>query len=92
MSAPTWEPIESELAYGEFLLRVRRTSSPHRVHWCVIPLVEIKRRPRWFGVGKGASLSEAKGHSTTFENAQKDAIAMADAIVKSEKAEKRKKT
>jgi hypothetical protein len=92
MTAPTWEPIESECVYGEFLLRVSRTHSPSRVRWCVVPLVEVKKRPRWFTVGKGASLAEAKGYSATFERAQTDAIAMANAIVKSEEAAKGKRT
>jgi hypothetical protein len=88
-----WEPIETELVHGEFLLRVSRTYSPTRVRWCVIPLVAIKKYgPRWLyggtpgaGVGKGAFVAEAKGYSSSFEKAQKDAIAMAEAMVKTMK-------
>ena len=72
-----WEPIEMELVHGEFLLRVSRTYSPHRVRWCVIPMTAVKKRGRdWLspatsGVpGKGASLAEAKGYSSTFEKAE----------------------
>jgi len=88
-----WEPIEAEKVHGDFLLRVSRTHSPHRVRWCVIPLVEVKKfGPRWLyggtagmGVAKGASMAEAKGYSASFEKAQADAEAMADAIVKQAK-------
>ena len=81
----SWEPIEMEMVRGSHLLRVRRTQSSHRFSWFIVPLSEVKKMPRWYGeLGKGASRAIARGFSSSFEKAQADALAMADAIVKSE--------
>jgi hypothetical protein len=83
-----WEPIEVERVYGDYLLRVCRTFSPNRFRWFAVPIVEVKKGSRWFYggdmPGKGASRAVAKGYSSSFENAQRDAIAMVEAIMKSE--------
>lgn len=79
-----WTPIEMELVHHDHLLRVHRTRSPQRFAWFVVPLDEATKHAYWMTeLGKGASKAIAKGYSSSFDKAQKDAIAMAEAIVKS---------
>lgn len=59
----------------------------------MIPLREIDRYARaWVTPPKGASKADARGHSATRENAQNDAILMAQALIQEdEKLKKQKK-
>lgn len=82
-----WEPIETEAHYKGFLLRVGRTRSPLRFSWFVVSEDEVKKAPYWFlatesgSPGKGASKATARGYSSSFEKAKRDAEAMVEAIL-----------
>ena len=80
---PVWEPCDAEAVMGDYLLKVSATRSLHRWRWAVIPLREVERFGRArFLLAKGPSKADARGHSASLENAQKDAVLMALALAK----------
>lgn len=71
----------SEAEHLGFLLRVQSTSTPRRWRWYVTSQAELKKPFR----DTKHMAAKATGFSATFENAQRDAVAMADAMRKDKK-------
>jgi hypothetical protein len=85
-----WESLDTQATLGNYLLRVSATRSSHRWRWSVIPLREVERIGRaWFLAPKGPSKADARGHSMTRENAQEDAVLMAQALIKDDAKKKK---
>ncbi len=75
---PKWVSRCSETEHLGFLLRVQFTHTPFRWRWYVIEQKAVTKMAR----NSPARASSAHGLSATFENAQRDAEKMAEAMKK----------
>jgi|SRR5579864_17447 len=87
---PEWEPTQLECSYGKLFLRVQvaNIKRARSWRWFVIELEKVTKSPYWFApkLGKGSSQAIAAGYSSTREKACRDAVLMADAILKDPKS------
>jgi hypothetical protein len=72
-----WHHELSEAEHLGFLLRVQSTASPRRWRWYVTTQAEVKKP-----YNSKYMAAKATGFSATFEDAQRDAVAMAEAMHK----------
>jgi hypothetical protein len=72
-----WHHELSEAEHLGFLLRVQSTASPRRWRWYVTTQAEVKKP-----YNSKYMAAKATGFSATFEDAQRDAVAMAKAMHK----------
>jgi hypothetical protein len=89
MTVSLWEATALECVYKTLFLRVYATRSSYRWAWTVSRHEKVRKAPSWWGEGvKGYSQAEAAGYSGSRETAQKDALAMAESILKQEARKK----
>jgi len=74
-----WQYMVAEAVHLGCLLRVQPTTSPRRYRWYVTDHARVLK-PAFKNTQANA---EATGFSATFEDAQRDAVAMAEALHKS---------
>jgi hypothetical protein len=89
MTISHWEASSLECVYKTLFLRVYATRSSYRWAWTVSRHEKVRKAPAWWGEGvKGYSEAEAAGYSRSRGAAQKDALAMAESILKQEARQK----